>query len=1341
MSRAARLAVLFLSAAAATAGAQSYVVRSGTSTFSPLSGGTAFAFQKTSTYDALDEGTQIVSLPFSFSFFGAAFTSVSINTNGILLFSADCAPASGDKCMAAETWGSSAAPNNYLAFWWDDSEVSTDTGNRYAITATAPNRVLTIQFAGWHAYSTASNPRSVQVQLFEGSNRVRVNYGPINRNDANATTTGAVAVQDAGASTTLQGLACKGSCTVRHWLPNTFVEFVPVTAAPALVVSPGPNLFFGTVAVGSSGTPTSVTVANNGASTVTLNAISLAGGNAADFPLSSLPSPMPYALAAAASVTFQVGFSPTAAGDRASTLKIDSTDSVASRELLVGGSGAAASSSVTPTSLAFANQRVNTTSFSKTVSVKNTGDLNITVQSATLSGANAADFSLYTGTLPATVYPGNSKSIYVYFRPSAAGPRTATLTVVDSIGSKTVALSGTGVVPVAGVNPTSIDFGSQSVGTAGLPKPISVINSGTDTLAITSIALGGTNPSQFVLTGLPALPAYVAVGQSTAFNVFFQPSVAGALAATVTVATDDPARPTLSVPLAGRGANPTIAVSPASIAFGDVRVNTTSANIGLTIQNTSTDPLTVSSVGFGGPQASELGVSGIALPSVVPGGGSVTAQITLRPAALGPRSAEVRIGSNATNAPALAVPVTATGVGPQASISPASVAFGDVPVGSSSTAQAVTVSNTGTAPLIVNGASIAGPNAAEFSYAGLALPATVAAGGSFPFQVRGTPAAAGPRSATLTIATDDKPLSVGLSMNGLAPTLSLSLASADLGSQRVGTASGATPLVLRNAGGATLILSGLAIGGANPSDFTASGVALPVSLLAGQAATVELRFKPTAIGARSAALTVSSNDPASPSATVQLSGTGLGPQVALSATSFSFGRVQVSAAASPQPLTLTNTGNAALKIASIGVAGPQAAVFTVTGTPAELPIAVSPGLSLTVEVGFRPATVGSAAAKLAMVTDQPGTPNIELPLDGEGIAATVEMGPATLDFGAVKVGADSAARTVSVRNIGTAALNVTAVSLAGADAASFRIDNPPFVPYALAPASRLEVAVVFRPGAIGARSATLAIGTDAPGAGSLAASLAGAGVSGAANVSPASLDFGVVRRGTRTMRPVVVRNTGGTPIRLGAPAVAGPGAGSYAVAVVGSLDPLAAGQEATIQIAFQPTAVGSFPATLGARSPDFSASALAVPLAGSAAEAGLAVEPSLIDFGSVAPGLSSEPRSIGVRNTGGMDLTVRAFASDNPEFALDTSALPAVIAAGQSAKATVTFRPNGEGSRHAVLKLEMAELDYLAAIAVTGRGDAEVSPRAGCGCGAGGSALPLAALAAIAAARRRRRAP
>src|SRR5947209_14379099 len=135
-------------------------------------------------------------------------------------------------------------------------------------------------------------------------------------------------------------------------------------------------------------------------------------------------------------------------------------------------------------------------------------------------------------------------------------------------------------------------FGDQRLSTTSPVQTVTLTNSGTATLSITSITLAGLNPGDFAIAAGTTCTngATVVAGASCLLNLTFTPTAASARTATVTITDDAPGTPQ-SVSLTGTGLTPpTATLSATSSAFGNQRVGTTSAAQNLTLTNNAATP-------------------------------------------------------------------------------------------------------------------------------------------------------------------------------------------------------------------------------------------------------------------------------------------------------------------------------------------------------------------------------------------------------------------------------------------------------------------------------------------------------------------------------------------------------------------------------------------------------------------------------------------------------------------------------------------------------------------------------------------------------------------------------
>jgi hypothetical protein len=309
---------------------------------------------------------------------------------------------------------------------------------------------------------------------------------------------------------------------------------------------------------------------------------------------------------------------------------------------------------------------------------------------------------------------------------------------------------------------------------------------------------------------------------------------------------------------------------------------------------------------------------------------------------------------------------------PRASLSAGSLAFGNVLVGTTSTEQSVTITNTGAIPMVLGDGAITGGGASSFERtADTCSSATLDVGASCQVTVRFSPSSTGDQAADYTIA-DNSPTSphvISLTGTGIAPVATLNKTSADFGSQLVGTTSGNIGVAVKNTGSGSLVIGTPTIEGPDTTDFVvAPGTnCAGATLAAGNTCLVVLRFKPTATGARTATLSIPHNAADSPS-TVALTGTGIAPEAGPSPTAVDFGVQQVGETSVAHVVTLNNPGSADLHVSGLSMTGADPGDFS-TSDDSCTGATIVPGGSCAVSVSFAPATGGNRSATLDFASD------------------------------------------------------------------------------------------------------------------------------------------------------------------------------------------------------------------------------------------------------------------------------------------------------------------------------------------------------------------------------------
>jgi hypothetical protein len=336
---------------------------------------------------------------------------------------------------------------------------------------------------------------------------------------------------------------------------------------------------------------------------------------------------------------------------------------------------------------------------------------------------------------------------------------------------------------------------------------------------------------------------------------------------------------------------------------------------------------------------------------------------------------------------------------PTVTVSPGALSFSNQNVGTTSSARSITLTNSGTSALTINGFSLTGTNAADFAETNTCpmSPNTLGAGAQCTLSVTFTPSATGARSASISVSDSaaSSPQNIPLSGAGVipAPVVALSPTSVDFGNQNMGTTSATQSVTLTNAGTAALTITGIALAGPNTGDFaeTATCPTNPSTLAIGASCTLTISFTPSATGTRSASVSITDNAANSPQS-ITLSGAGVipAPGVGLIPTSLTFGNQKVGTTSATQSVTLTNTGTAALTIDSIALTGINAGDFAETTTCPISPSTLAAGAKCALSVTFTPVAKGTRTATVSITDNAPNSPQ-SIALSGAGGIPTVSL--------------------------------------------------------------------------------------------------------------------------------------------------------------------------------------------------------------------------------------------------------------------------------------------------------------------------------------------------------------
>ena len=528
----------------------------------------------------------------------------------------------------------------------------------------------------------------------------------------------------------------------------------------------------------------------------------------------------------------------------------------------------------------------------------------------------------------------------------------------------------------AAATPASLAFPSQVFNTPSRSLTVTLANTGSLALTPTSIAMNGN----FSETD-NCVNATVAAGASCAIQVTFMPQATGPLSGEMTIYANVYGGQ-LTVDLTGIGAPAgVISLSPSTLSFGQVEVDTPAPpQLQLTAANSSPDPISVSSVSVTAPfvipsNLNSCGTTGLAASS--------DCQLTVEfaPTQPGPVSGLLTFVDSAGTQ---SVVLTGTGMAPPTDVlSPTSLSFPATPEGQLSSAQSVTITNSGGLPLT----SIAISASAQFQESNT-CGTQLAAGAVCTISAIFAPTQTGAVPGTLTIADalHILPQTVQLSGTGLAPAaLSVNPSSLTFTNQQPGVPSAPQTVTVSNIGGSPMTNVGFSLTGAAAASYSIAATTCGALLAGGSTCTVQIVFTPSATGAIAATLAVSSSTSGVTPASVPLNGSGmLSSGLATNPAQIAFPVVAAGQSSVAQPVTVTNSSSYAISAVAVAAATPFSVMQnTCTG-------ALAAGANCTASVVFQPSAGGSATGVLTVTSSSVAAP-ANVPLSGTGFDFAVSI--------------------------------------------------------------------------------------------------------------------------------------------------------------------------------------------------------------------------------------------------------------------------------------------------------------------------------------------------------------
>lgn len=820
-----------------------------------------------------------------------------------------------------------------------------------------------------------------------------------------------------------------------------------VDGSGALSVSPT-SLSFSQLSV-----PQTITLTNSSASTIAIQSISLSNQNFTE------TNTCGNSISANASCTISVTAAvpnTDSATPLTGTLTIVAGDTIGVHTVPLSTSIAPAPGPlvVTPNALSFTVAGV-----PQSVTLTNSGSTVLTLQSITVGNSAFAQ----TNTCGNTLAPAATCTVSITVNSLGATALNSSLTIVanDAVGTHTVALSAvaSGTLPPLSVSVSSLTFPSTLLYFSSPVQTFTITNNTPDAI-LYSISFTGAAANNYTLTDSCSYP--LQGGQSCTEQVTFTPVTAGAHNGSLEYTLDSSTLATIPVTGTGvAGTGGAVTLSPSSLTFTQFGVPAP-----VTVTNTGTTavaigPITLSDDFPGYAQTNNCG-SSLDPQSICTIEVSAT-QISLGYADTGTLTV-VTGDATGTHTLPLSTPSSSVQIGASGPI-----AFGSWVVGATSAPQTFYFVSRGNTDVNMD---ITGPDASAFSFDPTASVSYTSPNGSCPtgcsFPIYFTPSRLGPHTATLVTSYGNATLTGTGSPAGPSFVLSGNIPNPIYQIYGPGVAPLSLSITVTNNGSTPLNLSA-AMTGANASQYILTNqcpATLPVEVANSTVSSIcylGVTFAPNQYGSLPADLKVTDNT-SGISQTMTFMGFGQYPGPTISPQSILFGDVQIGSVSAPTSTT---------------VAAPDGHPVTVSYLSPEFGVTTTSCSETPCQIGvtFAPTATGTVNGTITfqdVVTKTSGS----IYVGGTGGVPAVSLSPSVLSFSTRSTGSTSIAQTVTLTNSGNAPLNISSISIGGANAADFVQSNNCSSPIAVGAGCTFSIS--FAPSEVGDLSAAVQILSDAP---------------------------------------------------------------------------------------------------------------------------------------------------------------------------------------------------------------------------------------------------------------------
>ena len=403
--------------------------------------------------------------------------------------------------------------------------------------------------------------------------------------------------------------------------------------------------------------------------------------------------------------------------------------------------------SVSPASLTFPAKGsgplgLGLTSAAQTVTVKNTGTVPLVMGYGDVCGGGAnpclegsyfRDYSIPANTCGDNTIPvGGTCTFTIAFTPSTTNQEVGSVNIYDNAAGspQSVALTGQGTAAKAQISPSRLSFFTKKVQTTSAAQTVTVKNNGTVPLVMGygDVCGAGANPcvegsyaSDYSIPANSCVYHTIPIGDTCTFSVDFTPTTSNEETGSINIY-DNTAGSPQSIALSGLATAATVSVSAKTLSFpaagsGPLGLGVASAAQKVTVTNTGKVSV---QMGYGSPTGADPSISttygtdfaitgNTCAGHTIPAGTTCTFSVKYTASTLNDEVGSLTIYDNAVGGPQT-ISLSGQATAAQAKLSASKLTFSSPAVGTKSAPQKVTVSNTGTVPLLMGFGSPSGGN-------------------------------------------------------------------------------------------------------------------------------------------------------------------------------------------------------------------------------------------------------------------------------------------------------------------------------------------------------------------------------------------------------------------------------------------------------------------------------------------------------------------------------------------------------------------------------------------------------------------------------------------------------